>query len=575
MRNKSKFAFSLTIAAGVAASFALGAAFHKYAGQILRHYFAVSGVDFVKSPGAVLRVHARGSDSFKTLQYTRDHGEAHFRRYVETGLLPLIIDGKRLSDAYPVPKIGGAITGVGSSVIIMDRLGGFYRYDLTTDSFAQLKIPRLPNNLEAYLHHRPESDHDLAHVNSKDEFRAYDVLFLSDRNELAVSFDKYDATLDTLNTVVSIIPIDIATFAATGEWEQVFISNPHPPTTSWSGGGRMAYQGNDKLYLGVGDHEILTDPKVSQDPHTTLGKIVEIDLSAKTSRIFSMGNRNPQGLTFTRSRQLLSTEHGEQGGDELNVITEGGNYGWPDVTLGTEYNTYNWAQVGAYSVGGKSSPGRHDGYAPPLFAWVPSIATSQVIEVNSFNERWNRDLLVASLKASSLYRLRLESGRVLYAEPIWIGQRIRDITQMTNGMIVLWTDDTQLLFLTVDKDQLAVNRRAPDVVSDAVVNANCLICHHFGPTRPGDFAPSLSNLLNRPIASDQFRYSEGLRARQGVWTRDLLVEFLTDPTKFANGTNMPSVPVDPEQLKDVVDALVRASPSASDQRPSTSEVNLR
>jgi len=519
---------------------------------------AVSGVDFIKSPGAVLRVNARKWDAFKPLEYSRDHGGVNFRRYVETGLLPLVIDGKRLSDSYPVPKIGGAITSVGSSVIILDRLGGLYRYDLTTDSFARLQIPRLPNNLEAYVHHRPDSRFDLADANSKDEFRAYDVEFLSDRKELAVSYDEYNATLDKLNTVVSVIPINIATLDATGDWEKVFTSDPYEPTTSWSGGGRMAYRGDGKLYLTVGDHEVLTDPNVSQDPSTTLGKIIEIDISAKSSRIFASGTRNPQGLTFTKSGELLSTEHGERGGDELNLITEGSNYGWPNVTLGTEYENYNWAQIGGYPVG----KGIHTGFTAPLFAWVPSIAASQLIEVNNFDERWNGDLLVGSLKASSLYRLRLEAGRVLYSEPIFIGQRIRDITEITNGTIILWTDDTQLLFLTVDRDQLALNRRYPAVVSDAFVGEHCLVCHHFGPTNPGDFAPTLTNLLNRPIASDTFQYSPGLRAKRGAWTEDLLFEFLSDPTKFANGTNMPAFNLGPEQIKAVVDVLVRASPSS-------------
>jgi glucose/arabinose dehydrogenase/cytochrome c2 len=559
MRHNSKFGVSL-VAVSLAACFGLGVVFHKYAGQALRYYLAVSGVDLIKSPGAVLRVNGRGWDAFDTLQYTRDYGGVYFRRYIETGLLPLVIDGKRLSDSYPVPKIGGAITSVGSSVIILDRLGGLYRYNLTTDSFAPLQIPRLPNNLEAYVHHRPDSRYDLADANSKDEFRAYDVVFLSDRKELAVSYDKYDATLDKLNTAVSVIPIDIATLDPIGDWEQVFISDPYAPTTSWSGGGRMAYHGDGKLYLTVGDHEVLTDPNVSQDPSTTLGKIIEIDISAKRSRNFASGVRNPQGLTFTKSGELLSTEHGERGGDELNLITEGSNYGWPNVTLGTEYDSYNWRQIGAYPVG-KSLPGSHTGYTAPLFAWVPSIAASQLIEVNNFDQRWNGDLLLGSLKASSLYRLRLEAGRVLYSEPIFIGQRIRDIMEMTNGTIILWTDDTQLLFLTVDKDQLALNRRYPAVVSDAMVDSHCLVCHHFGSTSSGDFAPTLSNLLNRPIASDAFRYSPGLRAKQGTWTKDLLFEFLSDPTKFANGTNMPAFNLDPEQIKNIVDVLVRASPS--------------
>lgn len=40
-----------------------------------------------------------------------------------------------------------------------------------------------------------------------------------------------------------------------------------------------------------------------------------------------------------------------------------------------------------------------------MFAWVPSIAPTQLIEVNNFNPRWDGDLLVGTLKASSLYRL--------------------------------------------------------------------------------------------------------------------------------------------------------------------------
>jgi hypothetical protein len=86
--RRSKFAATL-VAVSLAACFGLGVVFHKYGGQALRYYLNVSGVDFIKSPWAVLRVNARGSDVFETLQYTRDHGGLNFRRYVETGLLPL------------------------------------------------------------------------------------------------------------------------------------------------------------------------------------------------------------------------------------------------------------------------------------------------------------------------------------------------------------------------------------------------------------------------------------------------------------------------------------------------------
>ena len=54
--------------------------------------------------------------------------------------------------------------------------------------------------------------------------------------------------------------------------------------------------------------------------------------------IYSYGHRNLQGLAVhPETGALWETEHGPQGGDELNLIQPGKNYGWPVVTLGREY----------------------------------------------------------------------------------------------------------------------------------------------------------------------------------------------------------------------------------------------
>lgn len=545
----------IVLALCFALCFAIGFAFHKY-------HVGGSALAIIR-PTAYSRVNQRSWNSFKELQYTQDHGGLQFHRYVETALLPLIIDGKRLSDSYPVPKMGGAITVVGTTVIILDRLGGLYRYDLVAGSFARLPgIPPLPNNLEAYLVHRPGPPVNLADA-PNDEFRARDIIFLSERKELAVAYDKFDETLGKIRTVVSVIPFDAATLAASGAWQQVFATDAFAYGAGiTSGAGRLAYWGDGKLYLTVGDHYIV-NPKVSEDPNTTFGKTIEIDLTTNKARMFSKGHRNQEGLTFLKSGELLSTEHGPRGGDGLDLLTDGSDYGWPNVSLGTAYSSYD-------GEGGTSFVDSYIGYNAPLFAWVPSIAPTQLIEVNHFNPRWDGDLLVGSLKASSLYRLRLEAGRVLYSERIWIGQRIRDVLQASDGTIVLWTDDAELLFVTVDKDQLAVGRRTPDIIGNAIVDVNCLGCHHFGPTNPADFAPSLSNLLNRPIASDTFPYSPAVRAKQklGHWTPALLSEFLSDPFKFASGTNMLPLKLSPDDVKDIVAILVGASdPSAAPAPP--------
>jgi cytochrome c2 len=549
----SRFIRSTALGACIVSIFAMGYFSGKLPGYVQDNFGVCLGTLF-KSPLAYWRVQTRGWKSFQGLHYTKDETGLHFHKSVETILLPLQIEGSRLSESYPTPKMGGAITVAGGSVIILDRLGGLYRYDLTTRSFGKLPgIPPLPNNLDAYLAQRPGAPTNLADATNDTEMRARDIIYLPDRKELAVAYDKFDPALNKLRTVVSTIPFDIATLSATGSWDDLFHSDEFLYGGITSGAGRLAYDGKGKLYLTIGDHYIIS-PKVSEDDSKSFGKTIELDLNKKASRQYSKGHRNQEGLTFRRSGELIATEHGPYGGDELNIITDGGDYGWPNVSLGTDYNRYDWP---ARSLDAATLAK----YKAPLFAWLPSIAPTQVIEVNNFNPRWDGDLIVGALKASSIYRLRLEEGRVVYSERIWIGERIRDIAQTADGTIVLWTDDSKLLFVKVDNDQLTLKRRTPDVIGSSIVNENCLGCHHFGPTDPTQFAPSLSNLLNRPIASDAFSYSPALRAKQslGNWTPALLTEFLTDPFKFASGTNMLPLKISPADIQDIVDTLARAS----------------
>ncbi len=64
---------------------------------------------------------------------------------------------------------------------------------------------------------------------------------------------------------------------------------------------------------------------------------------------------------------LWSTEHGRQGGDEVNVILPGKNYGWPVVSYGRDYG------------GARTSPTVwQDGFEQPLVVWVPSIAITGI-----------------------------------------------------------------------------------------------------------------------------------------------------------------------------------------------------
>ncbi len=301
-------------------------------------------------------------------------------------MLPVAITGVRVSDHDPVAKTAGAIAAVKDTVVIVDRLGNFFSCS-KSGTLRKLKLPPLPNGLNDY-----SSAGGTLDVKS---FRTYSIKYLSAPKLLVVSYESYNASKPATQLTVSAIAIDETTLQPAGPWRSIFVTDAEPDIPNDASGGSLAVNGRDKIYLSVGVYKI-SNNGLAQDPQSNFGKIFEIDLASGQSRMLSKGHRNPQGLTLSMSGDLWSTEHGPAGGDELNLITAGANYGWPNVTLGTNYNAYRWND--------KEIAGRHDGYQQPIFAWVPSIGVSNLLEVQGFNERWNGDLLVESLKAQTLFR---------------------------------------------------------------------------------------------------------------------------------------------------------------------------
>jgi cytochrome c2 len=244
---------------------------------------------------------------------------------------------------------------------------------------------------------------------------------------------------------------------------------------------------------------------------------------------------------------VWSTEHGPQGGDELNLIARGRNYGWPLVTLGTECGGCGW-----------QLEGRHDGYAEPLYSWLPSIGVSNLIEVRDFAPQWDGDLLVASLVNQSLHRLHLRDGRVQYDESIFMNERIRDIAQMEDGSILLWTDTGKLVLLAPAREpspsaRLTAALQAPT----KAILADCAECHGLDEGDARAAKISLWGVFGRPIAAGDARlYSTVMKETAGEWDEATLDRFLADPAAMVPGTTMQySGIADPETRRQVVEFL--------------------
>ena len=123
----------------------------------------------------------------------------------------------------------------------------------------------------------------------------------------------------------------------------------------------------------------------------------------------------------------------------------GANYGWPKVSYGVHYGG---EVVGDWPV---ERSARHDGFARPVFAWVPSIGISSIaVNDERFFPLWSDDLLIGSLSSGrSLFRVRRHGRRVSYVERIDMGgQPIRDIAQLADGRIALLSSDGKVLFLS-------------------------------------------------------------------------------------------------------------------------------
>lgn len=314
---------------------------------------------------------------------------------------------------------------------------------------------------------------------------------------------------------------------SSGSWQTVYESQPSlkvlPGYDDIETGGRLALTPKGRLLVTVGDHGFdgrLGAP-LAQDMGGDYGKVIQVNGEGGPG-VFTLGHRNPQGLTVARDGRIWLTEHGPEGGDELNLLKQGENYGRPSATYGTDYGLTYWPLArGAHD---------HGVFSEPAMVFVPSVAISNLIEVvGSAFEGREGDLLVGGLRSESVFRVRVRGDRAMYAEPIWLGRRVRDLAQGVDGRIALW----------VDRGEILVLEPADHVPTGATIIARCNGCHEPGPGGQPAIAPPLQGVMGRDVAGvSGYAYSNVFRALGGTWTRERLDAFLADPGRFAPGSAM-------------------------------------
>lgn len=227
------------------------------------------------------------------------------------------------------------------------------------------------------------------------------------------------------------------------------------------GGSRLLIGPGGQLFASVGALSE-TDEQSAQRTDNIYGKILRIGrdgsipadnpfVHSKGARpeIWTYGHRDPLGLAIDpRSGRIIASEHGPQGGDEINDLLPGRNYGWPNSTYGTRYGG---SRLSAVPV----APGTEG----PILIWSPGVAPAGIaFYTGTAMPGWANNLFVTSARRGQVngtggivrvvFNERLEEMRqeFLLAD---LHQRFKDVRQGPDGLLYALTDEDKAVVVRI------------------------------------------------------------------------------------------------------------------------------
>ena len=205
-------------------------------------------------------------------------------------------------------------------------------------------------------------------------------------------------------------------------------------------GGRLAFGPDGALWATAGD---AGRPERAQDPESLNGKILRMTPDGGPaagnpfagSVVYSLGHRNPQGITWDASGQAWAAEFGQDTWDEMNRLSPGANYGWPVVE----------------GVGGR------EGFVDPVYQWPTSEASPSGLAFTGGT------FFLAALRGQRLWTFHGEGQAD--AREWFAGEfgRIRDVAVSPAGTLWMVTSNTDRPRATDPDDDLLLEVRLAPV----------------------------------------------------------------------------------------------------------------
>lgn len=197
------------------------------------------------------------------------------------------------------------------------------------------------------------------------------------------------------------------------------------PGSSFTNGGFLKFGPDEKLYVGTGT--ISDASHLPQDLDSLSGKILRLnddgtipdDNPFSNSPVYSLGHRNPQGITWDDDGNLFVAEFGPEKNDEINLIQAGKNYGWPEEQCsGDKF------------------------FEDALLCYDPSIEPGGILFYSGNSLDFESSFIMASMRAANLYQLDFEEGLSSQKSILSGIGRVRDVVQGLDGSLYVITSNT-------------------------------------------------------------------------------------------------------------------------------------
>ncbi|QUC64421.1 PQQ-dependent sugar dehydrogenase [Nitrosopumilus sp. K4] len=197
------------------------------------------------------------------------------------------------------------------------------------------------------------------------------------------------------------------------------------PGSEFTNGGFLKFGPDKKLYVGTG-----TISDSSHDPqnlNSLSGKILRLNYDGSIpednpfsdSPVYTLGHRNPQGMTWDDSGKMYLAEIGPEKNDEINIIIAGKNYGWPEQQCSG-----------------------HAEFENAIMCYDPSIEPAGILYYSKDKINLDSPFVMASLRATNLYQLDFEEGLNSQKTILSGVGRIRDVEEGSDGSLYIITSNT-------------------------------------------------------------------------------------------------------------------------------------